>query len=157
MKDIQQQIEEIVIAALPDESLFIVAIDTSLKGKRQYVKIKIDGDQGVTIDQCAEISRKVGRQFEELDLIENAYKLEVSSPGVDTPLQFPRQYPQHIGRELHLTLTDGKEFTAKLEGVHDEKLSLIPFKEGKRNQKHYEELTTIPIDSIKEAKVLISF
>ncbi len=156
MKDITGTIRQLAEEALPDSSLFIVHIYTSLSGRKQSIKIKIDGDQGVSIDQCAQISRKVGRQLEEMDLIENKYQLEVSSPGLEHPLSIDRQYPKNIGRLLNIEMNDGKLMKVRLDDVKNGKLTVSAVIEEKRKEVFLDPIE-IPLDSIKQAKVLISF
>ena len=56
------------------------------------ILILVDGDEGITIDRCAEISRRTGATLEEQETMSDAYVLEVSSPGLEHPLKLMRQY-----------------------------------------------------------------
>lgn len=80
----------------------------------------MDSDAGISIDECAEISRKLDDMIEAEELIPNAYTLEISSPGVDYPLAFPRQFQKNIGRTLKVILKDGIEKRGELIAVSDE-------------------------------------
>ncbi|MGF1534028.1 MAG: ribosome maturation factor RimP [Bernardetiaceae bacterium] len=86
---------------ISDPSLFLVEVLVR-KGVPNEVLIKVDGDQGINIDQCAEISRKIAPFLEGQDWFAGPYKLEVSSPGVGTPLNI-RQLPRHMGRTLRVS------------------------------------------------------
>ncbi|MEO1256534.1 MAG: hypothetical protein AAFY41_16830, partial [Bacteroidota bacterium] len=97
----EEKIKEIVENSLQgSKDLFLV--DVKLKGNvgNQKVLIFIDGDQGISIDQCSKISREVASVMEEEDFIKGKYTLEVSSPGLDFPLSMHRQYVKNVGREL---------------------------------------------------------
>lgn len=134
-----------------EEEYFIVEIkfkDTKPKSK---LGIWLDGDKGITIDKCAKVSRALGSYIEENDIIKQAYNLEVSSAGVDTPLKFKRQYKNNIGRLLRVSLDDGENIEGKLVEVSDDNIKL-EIKE-KKNIK----LIELEFEKIQKAKVLISF
>ena len=76
------------------ENLFL--IDLKIKGNNEIVVV-IDGDQGVTVQDCINVSRKVEHN---LDREEEDFSLEVTSAGVSEPLQIPRQYKKNIGRNF---------------------------------------------------------
>ena len=138
------------------ESLFLVDLKVSGKSGPQKVVVLIDGDRGVGIDDCSKVSREMAAIIEEQDLISGKYILEVSSPGVDSPLKLPRQYPQHIGRKLKLNLNDGQEIKGMLKEVSESSVSVE--KEAKKKDKESRaEIVEIPFNNIEKAKVLISF
>jgi ribosome maturation factor RimP len=80
------------------------------------VEVFIDGDTGVNAVACAEISRALGKTLDEGVLRDEAYSLTVSSPGIDRPLRFPRQYPKHAGRGIALEFRSGGA-TERFRGV----------------------------------------
>lgn len=130
-------------------------IDVILKNQKPKAKLTvlIDGDQGVSIDRCAALSRSLGKYIEEENLIEGAYTLEVSSPGVDLPLKNQRQYIKNIGRKVKVSLNEGGNKTGVLEKVEDTLIVIQPEKKGKTVPDKEE----IPFDQIKKTKVMISF
>jgi ribosome maturation factor RimP len=115
------------------------------------ITVFIDSDEGISIDECGEVSRKLGSELEEI--IDVAFVLEVSSPGADSPLNFERQYTKNIGRTLKVTLDDLNEIKGTLTKVSEGKITLEP--EAKKKIKP--ETVTLLIEKIKEAKVVISF
>ena len=128
------------------------------RGGNNVLSICVDTDQGITIDECARISRKMNVYFEEEDPFDFPFKLEVSSPGVGKPLKLHRQYHQNIGRKLKVTLLDGQNFKGKLELVDDEGIVLRPKpKKKKKNAEPAPETIRFEFEKIKEAKVEISF
>lgn len=149
-------LEEIVIKHLPDESHFLVDIQLVEKGSKPQLKVLIDADEGVSIENCAFVSRMVGEEIEAKELLPEAYILEVSSPGIDFPLSSKRQYAKNIGRNLKLTFDDGKETEGKLleVGVSEIKL-MTKFKE--KGKKAQEQELTVPFEQIKKSIVLVSF
>lgn len=158
---IEDRVEDLVeqkIADRPD--LFVVDITMHPSG---LLSILIDGDNGVGIQDCAAISRHVGFHLEEENVIEQAYNLEVSTPGVDTPLVLKRQYNKNIGRSLSVRLKDGLVYEGKLLETDTENIKIdgalkpASGKEPKKGQKIKTEEIVIPHDEITETKVLISF
>ncbi|MCL4142685.1 UNVERIFIED_CONTAM: hypothetical protein GTU68_004936 [Idotea baltica] len=119
------------------------------------VLILLEGDEGVNIDDCADLSRAIGHRVETDELIEQAYTLEVSSPGIDHPLMLTRQYARNVGRNLKILLKDGITISGKLEAVS--KTSIEFNKEEKEKKKTVHQLVTIGFDEIEKANVLVSF
>jgi len=156
MEELNKRITEIINASLPDESLFLLELKIS-GNHRLKVEVTLDGDDGITIDQCATVSRKVGFQIEEENIIEKAYNLEVSSPGVDQPLKLKRQYKSKVGKRLEIQLVEGKKKTGELKELRENSL-LILEEITQKNKKHIvKKELEILFDDIKETKVLISF
>jgi ribosome maturation factor RimP len=149
-------LEEIVIKHLPDESHFLVDIQLMEKGSKPQLKVLIDADNGVSIESCALVSRLVGEEIEAKELLPEAYILEVSSPGVDFPLDSKRQYTKNIGRNLKLTLMDGKEMEGKLLEVGISEIKLLS-KNKEKGKKAQEQELSVPFEQIKKSIVLVSF
>ncbi len=140
-------------------SLFLVNVKISGKGQEtNKISVFLDGEQGVSIDQCAAISRKLGNDLEERNLIENAYNLEVSSPGLDQPLMVLQQYVRNRGRDIQVEQADGKLVTGRLEEVSEKEISVLEHDKSKNKSKKYSSKTTaIPFEEIKKTIVLVSF
>ena len=117
----EEKIAELVNGIIEDQQdLFLIKAFIKGKEPKQKVLVIIDGDHGVTIDQCASISRQLGHQLEELDLINSAYQLEVTSAGVDSPIEMPRQYRKNVGRGVKVTLADGQTLEGELTDAGDD-------------------------------------
>lgn len=154
--DIKQYITSLAQEYLQDKpDLFLVDVVVTGANRRQKVMVLLDGDQGVTIDQCSKLSRKISAALEEKDLFEGAWSLEVSSPGVDFPLKYQRQYPKHVGRRLKVSQTDGKEIIGPLLEVTAEGIRVNAETKVKKQTQHDE--VFISHDSIKSVSVLVSF
>jgi ribosome maturation factor RimP len=87
-------------------------VTVSPAGKRRVVRVLVDKDGGVTLDDVTEVSRAVSDALDALDaedasVLGGAYVLEVSSPGVDRPLTAPRHWRRNQGRLVKATLADG--------------------------------------------------
>ncbi|MGV3504989.1 MAG: ribosome maturation factor RimP [Adhaeribacter sp.] len=121
----KENISTLLDGVLPDNDLFIVQLNVSESAVKQKVTVVVDGDQGVSIDQCARISRRLSKRIEEAYGEEISYTLEVTSPGADQPLQSPRQYQRHVGRKLKVSLQDGSEKTGALQEVSATGITLL--------------------------------
>ncbi len=117
------------------------------------ISVIIDGDQGVTINNCQEVSRKIETQ---LDRDTEDYELNVSSAGLDRPITLIRQYKKNIGRKLEILNTDGNKIEGTLISVTESGVEInCPVIEKKKiigNQ-----ITELPFSNIQTTKVKIEF
>lgn len=140
--------EEILIQ---DEDLFLVEVTHKGNSGNSKLQVLIDGDQGLDIDRCARVSRQLGAQLEELDIITGKYTLEVSSPGIDQPLKLKRQYIKNIGRSLKVELNDGEVKEGVLVEVREDQFTL------EQEKKKEKVVSSIAISDVKKSKVIVSF
>ena len=138
-----------------NSSLFLISLD--IQGNNE-IKVTIDGDQGVTVQDCIAVSRKVEHN---LDREEEDFSLEVMSVGATTPLQQIRQYKKNVGRFLEMKTDTGLKLEGTLEEATDENVTLTwkarepkPVGKGKVTVQKTE---VIPYQNIVEAKVVIKF
>ena len=94
------------------------------RGKRVTLRVYIDSDAGVTLDDCAKVSQRLSASLDLHDPIAGSYDLEVSSPGVERPLLEPEHYRSYEGHAVKLRcfspIEGRRVFTGRLEGVRDE-------------------------------------
>ncbi|WP_443936959.1 ribosome assembly cofactor RimP [Pedobacter sp. MW01-1-1] len=151
---IEKRVKELVEEKIADRpELFLVEVRMLPNNK---LIIHVDGDQGISIQDCVAISRHVGFHLEEENAIEQAYNLEVSSPGVGEPLKLNRQYVKNIGRTISIKLKEGQKKEGKLLEVADNNL-LIEESVKEKGKKAVLVQTSIAFTDILETSVLISF
>lgn len=168
--DDKAKITELLQPYLKDDQFYIVDIQVAgRQGGRLKVTILLDSDAGITIDDCADISRRLGGQMDEMNFFgDSPFTLEISSPGVDFPLTFPRQFVRNVGRQLVVTLLDGGIRKGWLESVADDHIVLDVEAEKKSKSKKKKEAdlstdvpsvgpTPILFGQIKKAQVEVSF
>lgn len=167
--DDKAQITDWLQPYLNNDQLYIVDIQVvGRQGGRIKVTVLIDSDTGITIDECALISRRLGGQLDELNFFgESPFTLEVSSPGVGFPLTFGRHYVRNVGRQLTVTLVDGMIRKGRLESVGDDHIVLdIESEKVSKTKKKKEGLLTAEVPAgptpisfahIKKATVDVSF
>ena len=152
--NLEKRVRELVEEKLTDRpDLFIVSIKIL---NLANVTVLLDGDNGLGIHDCAMVSRHVGFHLEEENAITDAYTLEVSSPGLDTPLVLDRQFQKNIDRTLAVKLTSGEKIEGVLKSATDAEIVLnINIKE--KGKKIRNEDKTIVKSDIVEALVQVSF
>jgi ribosome maturation factor RimP len=159
-----QAIEKMVSGIIAeDPALFLV--ETRIKPTNN-VKVYLDGDNGITIEQCININRALYKQVEGSGLFPNDdFSLEVSSPGLDEPLKLPRQFRKNIGRLVEVMLQDGTKIEGKLTEVNEDSISVEEIKSKKPiSQKHKPTakqvelvLRELPLKDVKSTKIQITF
>jgi len=147
---IVKQLTEKVEALIADSALFLVDLTISPSNN---IKIFIDGDTGVTIEAVSKINRALYRQLEEEAFLDGDFSLEVSSPGVDEPLKFLRQYHKNIGRKVEITLNEGPAVEGTLKAATESEVTVEETIGKKKETKE----TVIPFSNIKKTVVQISF
>jgi len=144
------QIESFLMPLLEGTDIFVVSIKIK---PTNNIKIFLDADDGFPISKSSRINKKMRFAIDEAGLFpEGDYSLEVSSPGVDEPLKFVRQYIKNIGRSLEITPVEGEPFIGRLTLADEEKITLEmtgPKKEVSTREVAYSD--------IKQAIVQISF
>jgi len=103
----------------------VEAVEITPAGKRRVLRLAIDKDGGVTLDDVAEATRAVNGVLDESDVMgEQAYTLEVTSRGVDRPLTLPRHWRRNAKRLVKVTLADGSTVTGRITASDDESATL---------------------------------
>lgn len=154
--DLKRQIEKIVTDLLTEEE-FLVEVVIAGANAAGKILVLIDADNGLNIDRCAYISRKIGAVLEEEDAIESAYILEVSSPGLEHPLKLIRQYKKNIGRQVKVLLQDDSLKTGELLVVDENQIMIGETVKEKGSKKTEVQNITVPFSDIKKTNVLVSF
>lgn len=157
---IKEHLEVLLNPMLEEGRIFIVNILIKPSKVSQKVSILVDSDEGITIQECTSISRRLAKQLEELEVFTEAYTLEVSSPGLDQPLILLRQYRKNIGRNLKVTLKSGEIISGTLTDAQDNSLTLQlpePKKKPKTPVDPAEMVKLVNLDEVSKAMIEISF
>lgn len=138
---------ELVQDALNGSDKFLVNLKITNDNR---IFIDIDGDNGILIDDCIELSRSIENQ---LDRDVEDFELNVSSAGADSPLKMPRQYRKNIGRTLLVETFDGEKIEGRLTDADDQQC--IVKVRGTKSENGVNH--TFAYSDIKQAKVVIKF
>ncbi len=119
---LEEKIEALLLPLLEGSDLFLTSVQIK---PTNNLKVFLDADSGLDIGKSADINRKLYKLIEEAGLFPDGdFSLEVSSPGVDTPLRLPRQFKKNIGRTLEITPITGDVFSGVLQASDDQSLTL---------------------------------
>ncbi|GAA0365366.1 ribosome maturation factor RimP [Bacillus horti] len=154
-KKVTELTEELVTPILESKGLELVDIEFKKEGGNWFLRVYIDKDGGIDIDECGAVSEELSAQLDKLDPIPQAYFLEVSSPGAERPLKKEKDIHQAIGKNIAITTyepIDGeKAFEGLLTQFDGEYLTLeVKVKTKKRS-------VTVPYDKVASAKLAVVF
>jgi len=157
---IKERLEAFLNPMMEEGRLFLVDIIIKPSKVSQKITILVDSDEGITIQECTSISRRLAKQLEELEVFTEAYTLEVSSPGLDQPLSLVRQYQKNLGRNLKITLKNGEAISGILLEAGEEAIKLqfpAPKKKSKVPIDESTLIKEIALVDISKAMIEISF
>jgi ribosome maturation factor RimP len=148
MADTRDRLADELTGPIGRLGLDLEAVDLTSAGKRHVLRVAIDKDGGVTMDDIADATREVSRVLDDTDLMGPApFTLEVSSPGVERPLSLPRHWRRNTGRRVKVSLREGEPVTGRITQTDDDGAVLDV--EGAEMRLEYAE--------VKKAKVQIEF
>ncbi|MFC7372208.1 ribosome maturation factor RimP [Fictibacillus iocasae] len=108
---------ELVTPIVAEAGLELVDVEFQKEGKNWFLRVFIDSDKGIDIEECGLVSEKLSEKLDELDPIEQPYFLEVSSPGVERPLKKPEDVTKAIGKNVHMKLYESINGEKAFEGL----------------------------------------
>lgn len=121
----RDRIEAEITDPLSAMGLDVEAVELTPAGKRRVLRVAVDQDGGVTLDDVADATREIDRVLEESDVMgEMPYTLEVTSRGVDRPLTLPRHWRRNSDRLVKATLADGTTVTGRITDSSEESATL---------------------------------
>ncbi len=130
----EQLVEEMLLPLLERQYYELVDIEYKKEGSHWYLRIYIDKEGGITVDDCQSVSEQVSIWLDKKDPIPNSYILEVSSPGLDRILKKPSDFERYKGFKVDVSLYKSvkskKKFTGELIGWEEEQLLIQEEKDG---------------------------
>lgn len=139
---VQAAIEQYAEPLLRDMGLELVEVQFRREGHGWVVRLFIDREQGVSLDDCAAVSRAMSTWLDVEDLIEHAFHLEVSSPGLERPLKKIEDFQRVVGRKAKIKLKEPRDgqnvFIGTLEQIAGEQVTLLA--DGKQVTILFEEI-----------------
>lgn len=138
-----EKVQAFAEALLPSMGLELVEVQFRLEGHGWVLRLFIDGKEGITVDHCSRVSREISDFLEVEDLIDHAYHLEVSSPGLERSLQSMEDFHHYLGRKAKLKLREDVEGQRVLIGVisraEGEAVELV-LEDGTKSQVAFEQI-----------------
>jgi ribosome maturation factor RimP len=146
--DTRDRLSALLGAPLSAVGLDLEDVDLSSAGRRRVLRVAVDKDGGVSMDDVADATREVSRVLDESDVMgEQPYTLEVGSPGVDRPLTHPRHWRRNHDRLVDVTRADGTKLTGRVVRSDDHSATLLV--DG--------EESTLPLADVAKARIQIEF
>ena len=149
--DLQSKIVVLIAPIIKTIGCELWGVELLGEGKSSLLRVYIDKEEGVTLEDCERVSRQIGAVLDVEDLLKGRYNLEVSSPGLDRPLFTKAQYEQFIGSKVRVKLRVPQEgvrnYTGKISKVIDDEITLIVDDAN----------IVIPIINIDRAKLIPEF
>lgn len=113
----QEAVRALIEPILAESDLELVDLSFHRQGRSLVIRCLVDGVQGVNLQRCAAVNRRIGNILEEADVIEDSFTVEVSSPGLDRPLVSTRDFERVVGETLQLTVSDSEGHTDQIIAV----------------------------------------
>lgn len=119
MSTVVETVTALVTPVLEEKNFELVEVEFVKEGKSWFLRVYIDKEGGIDIEECAYVSEKLSEGLDSLDPdpIPQAYFLEVSSPGAERPLKKEADYQQAIGKYIHISLYQGVDGEKQYEGI----------------------------------------
>jgi ribosome maturation factor RimP len=151
-----ETLREKIKPVVEGENSELVDLEFSGGGSASVLRVYVDRSAGITVDQCADLSRKIGDMLDTEDLIPGRYRLEVSSPGLDRPLISAADFKRKTGERVRVFLKeslDGKtELVGEIKELKEE--NLILRLESTEPTKKTDEDKTVPLKMVAKARIL---
>ncbi|MDT8914793.1 ribosome maturation factor RimP [Amycolatopsis sp. PS_44_ISF1] len=124
--ELASRLEPLVAEAVSTAGFDLDSLEVQQAGRRQLVKVVVDSDDGIGLDEVAEVSRKVSAVLDENEhVLASAYTLEVTSPGLDRPLTLPRHWRRAKFRLVRVTPAEGAEYVVRVGRAGDETVRVL--------------------------------
>lgn len=155
MSKITELTEELVNPILDDMNLELVDVEFVKEGSNWFLRVFIDKDAGVDIEECGIVSERLSEKLDELDPIQQNYFLEVSSPGAERPLKKEKDFHNAIGKQVYVKTYEPIDGMKEIEGVLDkydgETLNItVTIKTRKKEM-------AIPKEKVAKARLAVTF
>jgi len=154
-KKVTEVVTELAQPIIEQLGLELVDVEYVKEGKDWFLRVFIDNEAGIDLEQCAAVSERLSEILDEKDPIENLYFLDVSSPGAERPLKKEQDFLKAIGKQVNIKtyepIQDEKKFEGKLLAYSSEEVQLeLTIKTRKK-------IITIPTQKIASARLAVTF
>lgn len=155
MSKVTEVVEELAVPIVAEMGLELVEVEYVKEGKNWFLRVYIDKETGVDIEECGIVSERLSEKLDEIDPITHNYFLEVSSPGAERPLKKTKDFEKAIGKNVLVKTyepIDGeKAFEGKLLAFDGTAVTIeVKVKTRKK-------MVDIPYEKIASARLAISF
>ncbi|WP_248893952.1 ribosome maturation factor RimP [Bacillus methanolicus] len=155
LSKVSEIVEELVTPILDENGLELVDIEYVKEGKEWFLRVFIDKDTGVDIEECGIVSEKLSEKLDAIDPIPHNYFLEVSSPGAERPLKKEKDFEKAVGKNIFIKTYEPIDGEKTFEGIlthFDRGIVKIEIKIKTRKK-----MIEIPFSKIASARLAVSF
>ena len=150
MDHFEDRIYKLIEPVCASEGIYLYSASLHGTGKNRTIKVIVDTESGVTLNQCQQLSQKISDVFYRKEVFQGEYRLEVSSPGINKPLERPFEYKRSIGRMLNVQYHEG----GNVKSVSGE---LISFDGDSITLDIEKNMIVIPLSNIEKAKIQLKW
>ncbi|ANB59352.1 ribosome maturation factor RimP [Anoxybacillus voinovskiensis] len=154
-KKVTEVVEELVVPILDDMDLELVDIEYVKEGKNWFLRVFIDSEEGIDIEQCGVVSEKLSEKLDAVDPIPYNYFLEVSSPGAERPLKKAKDFERAVGKNVYIKtyepIEGEKEFEGELTNFDGQTVTVTVKQKTRRKS------IDIPFEKIASARLAVIF
>ena len=155
MSKLTETVAQLAQPIVDDLGLEILDIEYVKEGKDWFLRVFIDKDTGVDIEECGIVSERLSERLDELDPIPHNYYLEVSSPGAERPLKKAKDYEKAVGKNVHIKTYEPIDGEKIFEGIlkeFDGEQVTIEYKIKTRTK-----TVVLPLKKIASARLAVTF
>ena len=116
-EEYESKTEALVMPVIEENHFELVDVEYVKEGSSWYLRVYIDKENGINIDDCELVSRALSDLLDENDFIEDAYILEVSSPGLGRPLKKDKDFKRSLMEEVEIKLYKAREGSKDYKGI----------------------------------------
>ena len=150
MEDFEEKLFKLIEPICKLNHIFLYEVKLKGSRKNRIIKVTVDTEKGVTLNECQLLNRGISDLFIRKDIIKDEYSIEVSSPGINKPLQYPFEYRRNIGRDLKVRFFKNgiiNETIGTLTAYDDKNITIEKPKEK----------IVIPVDKISKALIKLKW
>lgn len=148
MANIEEKVEELIKDKIENMGYSLYDVEYAKEGPNYYLRIFIDNEKGIDLDDCEKVSNEINEKLDEVDYIKEQYYLEVSSPGIERVLRKDRHLEQNIGKQVEAKLfkkdeRGNKNYTGELKAFDTDTVTIETSEEIKIERKNIAQLKTV--------------
>jgi len=148
---ITEEVSRLIGPVLDDMGYELVDVEYITHYGRWVLRLYVDKEGGITLDDCAQASREVGDLIDVKDIIDHEYVLEVSSPGLNRPLKKEKDFLRALGKKIRVRMSSPVEGRRNFTGT------LMRFQEGTLGLEMEDRLVTLPWQEVEKASLVYEF
>ena len=145
MAKIEERVEELIKEKIENIGYSLYDVEYAKEGPNYYLRIFIDSEKGIDLDDCEKVSNEINEKLDEADYIKEQYFLEVSSPGIERILRKDKHLEQNIGQQVDVKLfkkdeQGNKNYVGELKAFDEETITVD---ENKIERKNIAQIKTV--------------